>query len=469
MAVDRSSVRAIELDPAFMWQRALAALTESFLAHGRETPGHIETVLRLAPEHPRGHAAKALMLVLLARAELKPVAIESAAKADLLALDPGMPAEARHFAAAAKAAAAGQWWRTIDALEAVLEADRSDSLAAKMCHAFRFMLGDKTGMLTSIEKVLARLPDRHPHRGYLVGCHAFALEENGHYARAELVGRRAAALQPRDAWGIHAVSHVHEMTGRAEAGVEWIEAHEDALRLCNNFGGHLFWHLALFRLEQGEIGKVLALYDREIRAERTDDFRDIANAASLLMRLELDGHAVGDRWDELADKAEARLADRSLVFADLHYLLALAGAGRGEAAHRLARSIATGRAGYASQDLVADKVGGQLAEGIVHFAEGRAESAYRHLRKVACRTPALGGSDAQRDIFQQIMLEAAIRAGDEEGAGSLLAERLAERGGRNRFASERLGRLQRQAQKRPGRLAVLAALAFPQVAPSGHL
>ena len=123
------------------------------------------------------------------------------------------------------------------------------------------------------------------------------------------VRKRSAArrlrVEPRDAWGLHAVSHVHEMTGRTEDGIRWIEGQRDrGFRHCNNFGGHLFWHLALFKLERGAVAEVFELYDRKIRHDKTDDFRDIANGASLLMRLELDGHAVGTRWEELADKAE---------------------------------------------------------------------------------------------------------------------------------------------------------------------
>ena len=39
------------------------------------------------------------------------------------------------------------------------------------------------------------------------------------------------------------------------------------------------------------------------------------------------GVDVGDRWEELADKAEGRVHDGRLVFADLHYALSLLGAG----------------------------------------------------------------------------------------------------------------------------------------------
>lgn len=433
-------------------------LVEAFLAHGRETPALLQQLIDEQPGWARVHAAKAMMLTLLARAELQGAARESAAKAVTL-----LPADAsrgeRSFVEAASALVHGAWWAAIDNLELAFSCDSADSLSAKMCHALRFMLGDKPGMLRSIERMLDRLPGGHPHRGFLAGCHAFALEENGHYEAAEHVGRKAVALESRDAWGLHAVSHVHEMTGRYKEGIAWIENGEAGFRHCNNFGGHLFWHLALFKLETGAAPEALDLYDSRVRAEQTDDFRDIANGASLLMRLELDGHSVGERWDELADKAEARLADRSYVFADLHYMLALIGAGRRESAATLARSMAKVFPRNAAQTLVAERAGAAIAEGLVHFAEGDMGAALERLMSVRKQRVMIGGSDAQRDVFEQVLVEAALRAGEDDVARALLTERLEQRG-RNTFAETRLARLTAPDGRRSGALGLAAALAF---------
>ncbi|MFN3482931.1 tetratricopeptide repeat protein [Rhabdaerophilum calidifontis] len=433
-------------------------LAGAFLAHSRETPALLQAALDAAPESARLHATKALMLVLLARGELVGAARESAAHA-ARCLDAGAGPGEKAFVAAAGAAAHGAWRVAIDQIEAALADDPSDSLSVKMSHALRFMLGDKAGMLRSITRARRRLPAGHAHAGFLAGCHAFALEENGLYAEAEAAGRHAVALEPRDAWGLHAVSHVHEMTGRHAEGIRWIEAGADSFRHCNNFGGHLFWHLALFKLESGAIAEVFDLYDRRIRAEESDDFRDIANGASLLTRLELDGHDVGARWEELADKAEARLADRSLVFADLHYLLALIGAGRNAAALTLARSIGRAEPRHAAQVPVVERTGRALAEGLVHFADGDMDRALERLLAARGERVLIGGSDAQRDVFEQVLVEAALRAGAGDIARALLTERLRTRR-RNRFAEERLRRLVAPGGRRKGMIGLAAALAF---------
>lgn len=439
------------------------AVTEAFLAHGRETPVLLQQWLDAEPCSPRAHATKAMMLTLLARCELRAAAQELSARAvDLL--PPCSKVGARAFVEAASAAAHGAWWAAIDQLEAAIRDNPEDTLAIKLSHAFRFMLGDKAGLLRSIRQALAALPADHPDTGFMLGCHAFALEENGQYAMAERVGRQAVAMEARDAWGLHAVSHVHEMTGRVEDGIRWIEGRGHVFGACNNFGGHLFWHLALFKLEKGQVGDVLALYDEKIRSEKTDDFRDIANAASLLSRLGLEGIDVGTRWEELADKAEARLEDRSLVFADLHYLLALLGAGRQQAAARLAESLAGAVPAHASQGLAARRAGRLVARGLMAFQNGRTGEALEHLLPARASLVLIGGSDAQRDVFEQVLIESALRSGESRLARSILSRRLAERGGRNRFASERLQQLL-QAEARPrGIMAVAAALAFAQPA-----
>lgn len=436
------------------------SLTEAFLAHARETPLLLQRWLDDEPANARAFATKALMLTLLARRELASAAQEASATAISCAAD----GAGKAYAEAASMAAHGAWWAAIDKLEQVITAEPDNTLAAKMSHALRFMLGDRIGMLRSVERVLGRLSLSHPHRGFMLGCHAFALEENGEYGRAEAVGIEAVEREARDAWGLHAVSHVHEMMGRTADGIRWIEAREARIGHCNNFGGHLFWHLALFKLEAGAIGEVFELYDRKIRHERTDDFRDIANGASLLMRLELDGHDVGGRWEELADKAEARINDRSLVFADLHYVLALLGAGRRKPAAMLARSLAVEPAGNPAQNMVAGRAGRSCAEGLVAYASGQTGRALELLLEGRSQRLLVGGSNAQRDIFEQITIEAALRSDNADIARRLLTERLQDRNGNNRFAEERLNKLMSSKSRAKGPLGLVAALAFARPA-----
>lgn len=282
----------------------------------------------------------------------------------------------------------------------------------------------------------------HPAFGYVNGCYAFALEETGEYDRADTVGRMAVEHTPDDAWGVHAVAHVHEMTGESERGIRWLTGNPQGWAHCNNFGNHMWWHLALMRLDRGEIDAVLNLYDTRIRHEHTDDYRDISNAASLLSRLQMEGVDVGSRWDELADFSSGRTQDDCLVFADLHYMLALVGGNRDDAVAKLLGRLQNSAArGNCDMDRIAAAAGVPGALGLQAFQCGNYAGAYSGLKRLSTNLQQIGGSHAQRDVFEQILAEAAMRSGHLEDARQLLDERLSRRGGHDGFALRRLALL----------------------------
>lgn len=77
----------------------------------------------------------------------------------------------------------------------------------------------------------------------------------------------------------------------------------------------------MFHYELGRYDRALEIYDNDVLAEGSEDFRDIANEASLLWRLRLEGVDVGERFDQLHGLALKRVEDATLVFSSLHHLL----------------------------------------------------------------------------------------------------------------------------------------------------
>ncbi|MEM9850494.1 MAG: tetratricopeptide repeat protein, partial [Pseudomonadota bacterium] len=375
--------------------------------------------------------------LLLGRSELEPVAREA-----LAAARAGAPATAREIAFVR---ALGAWiddGRPSDAarhLEEVLDQNPTDTLAMKLSHAIRFILGDARTMRQVLEAVLPAYAHDHPGRGYLLGCHAFALEETGDYAKAQTTGRIALGTTSDDAWGLHAVAHVYDMTGDSRGGINWLSGHETAWEHCNNFRYHVWWHKALMHLDQGEVDTVLDLYDQAIRADHTDDYRDISNATSLLSRLELDGVDVGDRWDELATVSEGRTEDGCLIFADLHYLLALIGGGRDGAVRRLmGRMHQNAKASASDMQKRMAMPGLNAGAGLEAFGEGDYRTAFLNLARARRNMQIAGGSHAQRDVFERLTIDAGIRSGFLDEAEGILAQRTARRAGReDRYAAVR--------------------------------
>jgi tetratricopeptide (TPR) repeat protein len=389
---------------------AIAAFEKATLAiaaHRLAAPS-LARALELEPDLPAAWALRSLGNAMLGRSEGLSAAKTDAAKAEAaLSRCHGGTAGERALAAAANHAASGRLQAAAVVLEDHLDSAPRDLLAAKLSHSLRFMSGQPDRMLATSSKVLPHWSADAPGFGFLMGCHAFGLEEVGRYSEAEAAGRRAVKLEPGDAWGRHAVSHVMEMSGRIEDGIAWLEASRPIWPECNNFRFHLAWHLALFHLEHGNHTGVLALYDHDVMPMASDDFRDMANAISLLWRLRQSGVPVGDRWERLRDIALKRRSDVTYVFASLHYLLALVANKEVSAAASLLdelEHVADGDTG--DQAHVARNVGVELAHIIQTYANSSGKP-HADMSDIARRLSQLGGSNAQRDLFVRILLEAA--------------------------------------------------------------
>ncbi len=399
---------------------------EAFVAHDRDMAEALATTLRHDPSLLLAHILHGFAMLLLARRETVAEAQEDWRAACESFAERGGTARESALLDALGAWATGAFEEAEARLDSICARWPHDLLAQKTLHAMRFMGGDPTGMHAATERALNHWDDTVPGYGYLLGMHTFGLEETGAFDAAIAAGTVALAHAPHDAWGMHAVAHVHEMRGDTKRGLVWLEAHRDwSAARCNNFRFHLAWHECLFRLEAPvpDMDAVLALYDERVRPLPTDDYRDVANAVSLLRRLEQRGVPVGDRWAELAAIARGRSDDLTLVFASLHYLLALIGAGRDEEARRLADRLAdpAGRT-TAHQAAVCTAVGADLAAALCAAAAGRT-GPLRRMRGRCAALLRLGGSHAQRDLFLRLLLEAASRDGDR----ALFVEAFAER------------------------------------------
>lgn len=387
---------------------AFEGAVRGLAAHQPSTGEALAATLAADGDHVPALALKGFAAMILARCELVEGARAALGEARrALAARDGGTADERVLVEALDHAVAGRFSAAADHLDAGFRERPTALLPFKIAHALRFMIGDAAGMLAASDRMVRDWTPQTPGAGFLLGCHAFALEEHGHYGGAEAFGRRAVALEPEDAWGLHAVSHVHEMRGETAEGIRWLEASRGQWSRCNNFAFHMAWHLALLHLGEGDQDRALALYDTDVRPVQTDDFRDVANAVSLLFRLEHMGIDVGDRWADLRCVVRKRAADASLVFASLHTLAALVALGDREGIAEGLAALRRLAGGSGDQADVARRVGVPLAEVIAGGCPGVA------LDGLAAASPSLGGSNAQRDLFVLALANAAARVGDD--------------------------------------------------------
>lgn len=396
MLTDRFSGLHSNVTPA-----AVAAYELAVEAVASHRPGAAEALaaaLQEAPDMVAAHALKGFGAVLLARAETFPVARQSLALARKVSALRALTPSEEALLGALGHAAEGRLLAGCDILDQHLSNHPRDFVAIKLAHGMRFMSGDHAGMLaTTTRSIDAWMPDM-PAYGFVLGCHSFGLEEAGDLGPAERVGKLAVENEPRDVWGLHAVSHVYEMDGRARTGIALLDQARPMWTQCHNFAFHMAWHLALYHMANGRHDLALAVYDADVRPTQSDDFRDIANAVSVLWRLRQERVNVGGRWDELELIARRRATDTTLVFASLHHLLTLIATGDLAAAQDLASAMARrGRDDGADQAKVAASIGHDLAQVMIGLGDGAALRG--DLVRLARDLPEIGGSHAQRDVF----------------------------------------------------------------------
>ena len=390
----------------------------------RDTRDRLAEVLESDPTCVMAHCLDGYFHMLASKRDAMSSAREAHARA-IEAANGSAPRREQLHIAALNAWSRGDMRDAARVWDTLLDEFPRDLVALKVSQFVLSYLGESQGMRERVARVLPSWSSQHPGYGFVLGCYAYASEEAGDYRQAEEAGRRAVELDRSDIWAAHAVAHVAEMEGRLQDGIDWITELAGEWDDCTNFALHLKWHESLYHLELEEHDRVLSLYDREVRAESTDEYLDVANAVSLLWRLEQADVEVGNRWKELAVRAAAHLDDHALVFVDLHYLMALAAVGDEPAvADFLASCEGFAASGQGTEaDVMAD-VGLPLARAVVAHRQGAFGDAVDHLYPVRERVRRIGASHAQRDLFDQLLIDSAWRGRRFGEARELVAERL---------------------------------------------
>jgi hypothetical protein len=300
-----------------------------------------------------------------------------------------------------------------------------DFLALQIAHLMDFLLGHASMLRDRPAQVLGAWGERDPLRGAILGMHAFGLEECGAYDDADVIGRRAVELSPADIWAVHAVTHVFEMRGQTRAGIDWIKTTSPAWSVDNFFAFHNWWHLALFHLDAGDYESVLAMYDTRIRPAPSRVAFEMVDASALLWRLRLRGVDVADRWVDLARSWEAHGDDGYYAFNDVHALMAFLATGNQRQAKRILDGLTTASHRADTNGMMSRDVGLPMARALGAFEGQDFEVAVDELQRVRAFAHRFGGSNAQRDLLQLTITEAALRAGRQPLACALVAERMA--------------------------------------------
>jgi tetratricopeptide (TPR) repeat protein len=250
--------------------------------------------------------------------------------------------------------------------------------------------------------------------------------EAGNAATGRTMNERAIAMRPENGNAAHALSHAQFEQGDTAAAREflsgWLPAHDRASYLH----GHLSWHLALTALESGDPETALGIYRQHIRPSdsRYPPLNVFTDCASLLWRLSLAGQSgLEASWQEVAGYGDRFFPRAGTHFADAHYALVAAATRSPTAQARLAELEALEADGRLAPGLSAV----ELCRGIMAFAEGDNENAIRILEPMMPALVRIGGSHAQRELWEDTLIVACLRAGHGDKAAKLVASRLQHR------------------------------------------
>lgn len=401
--------------------------------------GQVEAALKIAPGCAMAHLAKAWMLTLSNDPGLLRTAKTVVAGAHDLTMN---EREQAHYAAL-KLATAGSRRASVAILDRHLMSYPRDLVAHVVAAFLDINLGRTPLERDRVGRTLMFWSKDEPGYGIVLALHGFGLEEAGDYGRAEDESRAAVDLEPHNFFPHHTVTHVMEMTDRPEDGVGWMTAREPFWAAEENgMRSHIWWHKSLFHLELGQCDEALALYDGPILHTMRPIGTMLTDAAALLWRLDTLGCNVGNRWRDLLPIWEGHADGKCLMFTDMHAAMVELRSGNEALVERRLEWMRETAASSAEAAPLYRDVGVPLVEGLVAFHQGAYDRAVDRLYGIRYDLWQIGGSNAQRDVIDWTLTEAAVRSGQRDVAVALSYERL---GTRPRSAVNR--RFQREAER----------------------
>ncbi len=250
---------------------------------------------------------------------------------------------------------------------------------------------------------------------------AFAQVETGKLDEGQRNIDMSLDAYPRSAHASHIRGHLFYELGERETGLaflkDWMKDYpREGLMHCHNS-----WHLALWSMETGRHDDAWRIYDDALRpgASWGPQVNVATDCPAFLLRAEMAGQTRRpELWRELADYATKWFGKPGLSFVDMHTVLGYAMAGEDEA---LARFTESPR-GFAG-DMVAP-----MARGFKAYATGDWNTAAAEIEPLLATHERLGGSRAQRDLLEYLVVASLVRAGKAVEARAHIAARRGQNG-----------------------------------------
>ncbi|MDK1376529.1 tetratricopeptide repeat protein [Sinorhizobium sp. 6-70] len=259
---------------------------------------------------------------------------------------------------------------------------------------------------------------------WFVTYRGWAHAENGNVTLGRALTQRGYDLRTNNANAAHALSHAMYEGGAGEDAerliADWLPRYDRTGILH----GHIAWHAALGALERDDPERALAIYADCIQPSVTAGMpvNVVSDTASFLWRLQAYGHAVPTGlWAAAATYSGEYFQKAGFAFADVHMAIIAAAVGDRTAVEQRVQ-VLTGL--IEAGTLAAGPVVPAICRAALSFAEEDYAGCARILEPVAVDVARIGGSGAQREMIEDMLLLALMRSGEAAKARALLDRRL---------------------------------------------
>jgi tetratricopeptide (TPR) repeat protein len=257
---------------------------------------------------------------------------------------------------------------------------------------------------------------------WFLAVYAFALIESGRAPEGLAMVERSLEQYPRNAHAAHILAHARYELGDDKPVVPYLEQWLAGYDPRGQLHCHLWWHLSLSYLMLGRTEQMWASYKNHCvpAVSQSSPLNIVTDGASLLWRAELAGEARDEQlWRSVRAFAEEQFPNPG-IFADVHYAFVLAATDDEALAGYIDCLQQAARDGV----LPAGPVTVALAKAARAFNRGDWETTINTLEPVLDQVVRIGGSRAQRDVVENTLLAAYVKAGRLEQARRRIAQRV---------------------------------------------
>lgn len=244
--------------------------------------------------------------------------------------------------------------------------------------------------------------------------------------KAEKMARKALEEEKADGWSTHALAHVFETQGRTREGIKFMSDTVKSWEESNLLACHNYWHMALYHIENEEYEAASDILDKHILnlGFKSKTMLDIADVTSLIYRLKmLSPSCLREQHVEKVEQmVEAHSNVHISTFNDAHFMMGFAVSKRQDLMDHCLSSVASSKGELAEHPALA----APLLQAIADYSEEKYGKVVEALEPLRYRIGCIGGSTAQRDVINLMLISAALKsnqAGHRKLARALINER----------------------------------------------